>query len=133
MPDEARRARWPIALALLMVSVLGVVVSVMPLPISVSEVRFVLNLAHVPLFALWAGVLLEWWMRWRRPQGAMLACSVLAIIAALASEALQLMQPSRQIDVVDVFSNMAGCGLGLAAVRWRWRATFAAVPTDRRM
>jgi VanZ family protein len=48
----------------------------------------------------------------------------LASAVALGSEALQSVLPSRQSDLRDVFSNLAGVGLGLAFSRWRWRQQF---------
>jgi VanZ family protein len=42
----------------------------------------------------------------------------------MGSEAMQSVLPSRQSDLRDVFSNLAGVGLGVAFSRWRWRQRF---------
>lgn len=115
---------WPLAL-FVGLSVLGLIGLLLPLPDVGAGLRLALNLAHVPLFALWSGLLLRLHLQTRGPAQALTVCSGIALLVAVGSEAAQALQPSREVDLRDVFSNLAGVGLGLAFARWRWRAWFA--------
>lgn len=115
---------WPPA-ALFGLSLAGVLGLLWPLPDSTAWLRLSLNIAHVPLFAIWTALLLRCWLEWRSHRHAMLSCAGLAMSVAIGSEVAQVLQPSRHVDAVDAFSNMAGVGLGLAFGRWYWRARFA--------
>lgn len=97
----------------------------MPLPDSATSVRWLLNIAHVPLFAAWTWLLLRLWLATRGSRHALLAVAALGACAALGSEAMQALQPSRYVDARDLFSNLAGVWLGLAFGRWCWRRQFA--------
>ena len=121
--DEASAA-WPLAL-FSGLSLLGLIGLLLPLPESSAGVRLALNLAHLPLFALWSGLLLRFHLQMRGPERALAVCGAIALLVALGSEAAQALQPSREVDLRDAFSNLAGVGLGLAIARWRWRARFA--------
>lgn len=123
--DEASSG-WPLAL-FVGLSVLGLIGLLLPLPDAGAGLRLALNLAHLPLFALWSGLLLRLHLQTRGPAQALTVCSVIALLVAVGSEAAQALQPSREVDLRDVFSNLAGVGLGLAFARWRWRARFAVV------
>lgn len=118
------RVRWPLV-AFAGLSLCGVLGLLLPLPDSTPGLRLALNLSHVPLFALWAVLLLRLWLQLRGARHALMACALLGLAVALGSEALQGLQPSRQVDARDAFSNVAGVGLGLAFARWRWRQRFA--------
>lgn len=124
MRSDKRAGPWPRA-ALFALSLAGVLGLLLPLPDSAAWLRLSLNIAHVPLFAVWTALLLRNWLDWRGPRHAMRVCAGFAMSVALASEAAQALQPSRQVDALDAFSNMAGVGLGLAFGRWCWRARFA--------
>ena len=121
--DEASAA-WPLAL-FIGLSVLGLIGLLLPLPDGGAGLRLALNLAHLPLFALWSGLLLRLHLESRGPDRALAECSAIGLLVAVGSEAAQALQPSREVDLRDVFSNLSGVGLGLAIVRWRWHAKFA--------
>lgn len=121
--DEASAA-WPLAL-FIGLSLLGLVGLLLPLPESSAALRLALNLAHLPLFALWSGLLLRLHLQMRGPAQALAVCCAIALMVALGSEAAQALQPSREVDLRDAFSNLAGVGLGLAIARWRCRTRFA--------
>jgi hypothetical protein len=126
MRSASETAVGPRVAMFLALSLLGLVGLLLPLPDSATWLRWLLNIAHLPLFAAWASLLLGVWLAVRGHRHALLAAACLGICAALGSEGLQALQPSRFVDARDAFSNLAGVGLGLAFGRWRWRDQFAA-------
>ena len=108
---------------MLLLSVAGALCVLVPLPVD-PQLRWVLNAAHAPAFALWAlllcrvlllhGLGLVTALRWAGAAGTVLA---------VASEGVQLAVPERYADPVDVFINVAGVGLGLAIAGWRYQRT----------
>jgi VanZ family protein len=108
---------------LLLLSVAGALCVLVPLPVD-PQLRWLLNAAHAPAFALWVlllcrmlllqGYRLNATLRWAGAAGTALA---------VASEMAQLAVPGRYADPVDVFINMAGVGLGLAIAGWRYQRT----------
>lgn len=105
---------------------LGILGLLLPLPDSSASIRLLLNIAHLPLFTLWTALLLRLCLIWCSPRVALAVCAGLALLIAVGSEAAQTLQPTREADARDAFSNVAGVGLGLAFARWRWRGRFAA-------
>ena len=111
--------------AFLGLSALGLVGLLLPLPESTTALRWLLHLAHLPLFAAWTALLLALWLAAVGARHALWVIATAGVLVALGSESLQSLQPTRLVDPVDAFSNVAGVGLGLAYGRWRWRARFA--------
>lgn len=117
----AERAAW---LGFGVFSATGVFGLLLPLPDAGWGMRVLLNLAHVPLFALWSVLLFRLCLQGLAAREALRLTLLLASAVAAGSEALQSVLPSRQSDLRDVFSNLAGVGLGLAFSRWHWRQRF---------
>jgi VanZ family protein len=118
-PSE--RATWS---GFVLLSAVGLFGLLLPLADLGGGARVLLNLAHVPLFALWTAWLFLIALQRAPARGALRLTLLLASAVALGSEAMQSVLPSRQSDVRDVFSNLAGVGLGVAFSRWRWRQRF---------
>lgn len=116
---KARRAAW----TLLLLSLGGVVSVLFPLPYD-PKLRWVLNAAHAPAFALWVLLLCRLLLlRGHGLGGGLRWAGVIGSALAVASEGVQLLVPGRYADPVDVFINMAGVGLGLAIAGWRYQRT----------
>lgn len=123
---EGVDARVSATLAMFLgLSALGLVGLLLPLPESTLALRWLLNMAHVPLFATWTFLLLTLWLSAIGARGALWTVGTVGLLVALGSENLQSLQPTRRVDPLDAFSNVAGVGLGLAYGRWRWRTRFA--------
>jgi hypothetical protein len=119
-----RRAERAAGFGFVLLSAAGLFGLLLPLADSGWGMRVLLNLAHVPLFTLWSVLLFRLCLQGGSARQALRLTLLLASAVALASEALQSVLPSRQSDLRDAFSNLAGVGLGLAFSRWRWRHQF---------
>ena len=119
-----RRAERAAGFGFVLLSAAGLFGLLLPLADSGWGMRVLLNLAHVPLFALWAVLLFRLCLQGGSARQALRLTLLSASAVAVGSEALQSVLPSRQSDLRDVFSNLAGVGLGLAFSRWHWRQQF---------
>lgn len=114
---DARRAAW----ALLLLSLAGTLCLMVPLPVD-PQLRWLLNAAHAPAFALWVLLLCRvLLLQGHRFNAVIRWAGAAGTLVAVASEVAQLMTPDRYADAVDVFINMAGVGLGLAIAGWRYQ------------
>lgn len=111
--DARRRARRRLQLfsAVVLVGLL------LPMP-ELPGLRWLLNLLHVPAFALWVWLACEALQPARAPLRAGLArAAALGLALALGSELLQGLIPGRWMDWRDLVANLLGLALGLGL--WR--------------
>jgi VanZ family protein len=113
--------RFPVRLepgvALLLFSVFAATGLLLPLPPEL-QLQWLSNLAHAPLFALWAWLACSALSQRKASDAATLAkAAALGTALAFLSELLQLWIPGRWADWRDLLLNLLGLATGLTV--WR--------------